>query len=278
MYRYDYFLFSVLCFFLFALSAHWREQQSTKFIPSAALGRVVISSPVLIALHGGDRFLAANFEVVRLAATGVDGGLVDAGYLVRAQRVVSELNPCHEDNYYLANGLLSWGGAVAVGNEILRRASDCRQWDGMPDFFYGINLSFFERDIDGAVQALNRSAERWPENSSSLRKLAVMLQVEEYADERLALAYLTRQRDEAKDTKLREMLDRRVVRLQGLVSLRAAQRRYEKRHGYLVDISQLVQAGELAVIPDDPLRLGYELIDGRIELRKLKIVGLEGAP
>lgn len=61
-------------------------------------------------LYGGDRFLAADLELIRLSATGMDNGSTDAEYLIRAQRVVAELNPCHEDNYYLANGLLAWGG------------------------------------------------------------------------------------------------------------------------------------------------------------------------
>jgi hypothetical protein len=39
--------------------------------------------------------------------------------------VVVQLNPCHEDNYYQGNALLTWGGAVAEGNELLKRATDC---------------------------------------------------------------------------------------------------------------------------------------------------------
>lgn len=269
---------AVFCFVLFVGGVQVRGQQKVVIVSEDALGRVVISAPVLVALHGGDPFLAANLESMRLAATGVDEGVVDSGYLVRAQRVVSELNPCHEDNYYLANGLLAWGGAVSVGNEILRRASSCRFWDGMPDFFYGINLFFFDRNVEQAVQAINRSADRWPENSAALRKLAVMLRVEGIADERLALEYLSKQRDDAGDSRLRSMLDKRVVRLKGLVDLRAAQKRYELRYGSLTELSQLVQKGELSEIPSDPLRLGYELINGRIELRKLRIVGLERQP
>ena len=100
-------LFSALFFSFFAFFSGFRDKQPVSVAAGSDLGRVVISAPILIALHGGDRFLAANLETIRLASTGVDGGFVDAGYLVRAQRVVSELNPCHEDNYYLANGLLS---------------------------------------------------------------------------------------------------------------------------------------------------------------------------
>lgn len=274
--------YALLVFFILASIfcgiSFFEKRQSSMSLASKASGRVVVSAPVLLMLYGGDRFLAADLEVMRLAATGMDDGFTDADYLVRAQRVVSELNPCHEDNYYLANGLLAWGGAVVEGNEILRKAINCRFWDGLPGFFYGINLSFFDRNVDEAALALEQSAGRWPENAAALRKLAIMLKVEEFSDERLALGYLTQQRDSTADTQLREMLGRRVIRLQGLADLRSAQRRYESKHGLLSDMNQLVSSGELSAIPDDPLRLGYELRDGRIELRKLKIAGMEEQP
>jgi hypothetical protein len=102
-----------------------------------------------------------------------------------------------------------------------------------------------------------------------------MLQAETFADEKLALDYLIQQRDAASDPKLRDMLDKRVVRLQGLVTLREAQRRFEAKNGALVRLEQLVEAGLLPALPDDPLRLGYELREGQIILKKMKIAGME---
>ncbi|WP_256678709.1 hypothetical protein [Pseudomonas sp. SCT] len=247
-------------------------------MPQLLADRVVIPAPLLVVLHGGDRFLAADLETMRLSATGMDDRGVDTGYLVRAQREVARLNPCHEDNYYLANGLLTWGGAVEEGNDVLRAAVDCRFWDEFPPFFYGINLSFFQRDNEEAARVLEIGAQRSKVNAAAMQKLAVMLRAEQFADERLALNYLGQQRDSATDLKLREMLDKRVVRLQGLVDLREAQRRYEADQGPLADLQHLIEQGIIAELPTDPLRLGYELRNGRIELKKLKIAGLEEQP
>ncbi|HCC62201.1 MAG TPA: hypothetical protein DEQ55_12110 [Pseudomonas sp.] len=208
----------------------------------------------------------------------MDDRVVDTGYLVRAQREVAQLNPCHEDNYYLANGLLTWGGAVEEGNDVLRAAVECRFWDEIPPFFYGINLSFFQHNNEEAARVLEIGAERSPQNAAAMRKLAVMLRAKQFADERLALNYLIQQRDSAADPKLRDMLDKRVVRLQGLIALREAQRRYEDKHGSLIALEQLVERRLIDSLPADPLRLGYELRDGRIELKKLKIAGLEEQP
>lgn len=255
-----------------------RAQQLSPVKSQQVLDRVVISAPILLALYGGDRFLAANLEAMRLAATGMQGGQSDTNYLTRAQQVVAQLNACHEDNYYLANGLLTWGGAVREGDRVLRAAVQCRSWDYVPAFFYGINLAFFQHDIVEAQRVLELGAQRSPENAASLRKLAVMLRVEAYADEKLALGYLIRQRDAASAPKLRDMLDKRVFRLQGLVALREAQRRFEVEKGPLVRLEQLVESGVLPALPDDPLRLGYELLEGRIVLKKMKIAGIEDQP
>ena len=272
--RYWPLLLALLGFGLFSAASQWRANTPAPEVPVIE-GRVVIAAPVLLVLFGGDRFLAANLETMRLAATGVDWGQADTGYLIRAQQEVAELNPCHEDNYYLANGLLTWGGADRQGTEVLRRAMQCRFWDELPAFFYGFNQAFFNKDIAEASRALELAAQRATGNAAGFRKLAVMLQAETFADEQLALDYLTQQRDAASDPKLRAMLEKRVIRLQGLVALREAQRRFEASNGALVSLEQLVEAGLLPALPDDPLRLGYELREGQIILKKLKIAGME---
>jgi hypothetical protein len=267
-------LLAVLGFAVFAGIVSLRAQQPGAMKPEAGMGRVVVSAPILTALYGGDRFLAANIEAMRLAATGSDNGLSDTNYLIRAQLVAAELNPCHEDNYYLANGLLTWGGAADEGNEILRRAMDCRFWDGVPAFFFGANSAFFEHDIGEATRAFELAAQRWPENASSFRRMAIMLQAESFDDAKLALSYLRQQRDNTRDTRLRGMLELRVQRLQGLIALRVAQQRYEQRHGQLVELQQLVTSDVLAELPEDPLELGYEMRNGSIELKKMQLVGV----
>lgn len=268
-------LLALLGFVLFSVASQWRAHTPAPEIPVIE-GRVVIAAPVLLVLFGGDRFLAANLETMRLAATGVDWGQADTGYLIRAQQEVARLNPCHEDNYYLANGLLTWGGADREGSEILRRASSCRFWDELPPFFYGFNRFFFDRDVDTAATYLEEAASRATANAAGFRKFAIMLKAEQIQDERLALEFLQGEHDQAVDPKLKAMLAKRVQRLQGLVTLREAQRRFEAQTGSpLAAPEQLLEHGLLAAFPEDPLNLGYEFIDGRIVLKKLKVAGME---
>jgi hypothetical protein len=268
-------LLALLGFGLFSAASQWRANTPAAMAPVVE-GRVVIAAPVLLVLFGGDRFLAANLETMRLAATGVDWGQADTGYLIRAQQVVAELNPCHEDNYYLANGLLTWGGAEREGSEVLRRASACRFWDEYPPFFYGFNKFFFERDMDASALYLEEAASRATANAAGFRKFAIMLKAEQIEDEQLALEFLQSEHDHASDPKLKAMLAKRVQRLQGLVTLRQAQRRFESLTGQpLAAPEQLIEHGLLAAFPEDPLKLGYEFIDGRIVLKKLKVAGVE---
>ncbi|KRW62812.1 hypothetical protein [Pseudomonas sp. TTU2014-080ASC] len=239
-------------------------------------GRVVIPAPILLFLYGGDRFFAANMETARLAATGVDFGQADMDYLVRAQAVVSELNPCHEDNYYLANGFLTWGGADQVGSSILKRAASCRFWDEYPAFFYGFNQFFFEKNLEQASLYLEMAARRSSQNAASFRKFAIMIRAEQIEDAELAIKFVESERDKSADAKLKDMLNKRVMRLKGLVLLRDAQRRFELLRGKKLESpEELLEAGLIDTLPDDPLRLGYEFIDHRFVLRQIKFSGAE---
>lgn len=241
--------------------------------------RVVMSAPVQLILAGGDRFLAANLESTRAVATSSDSpGAIEtnAQFGIRARRVVAQLNPCHEDNYYYGNALLTWGGSVAEGNDLLRRATECRTWDELPPFFYGFNQFFFLHDVSAAREAIEAAASRATENAAVFRKFAIMIAAGEFRDDEAALEYLTRERDQAADPKLRQMLDRRVGRLAGLLQLRAAQQAYEIQFGKpLTDPLALLEHGLLKAYPDDPMRIGYEFADGRFRLKEIQIAGLE---
>jgi hypothetical protein len=148
----------------------------------------------------------------------------------------------------------------------------CRYWDEWPAFFYGFNTHFFLRNTAEARQALNLAAQRSPDNAAAFLAFSAMLAAGEIDDTRAALEMLQRERDQATDTQLREMLDKRVVRLNGLLTLRDAQAVFEKRFGRpLRQPQELLESGLLEGFPDDPLRLGYEFRDQAFHLRQLKI-------
>ena len=269
---------AALGFGLFAAIWAMRSPASAE-PPPEVFDRVVVSAPVQLLLTGGDRFLAANIESIRAVATTSDNpeaAEANASFAIRARRVVAQLNPCHEDNYYQGNALLTWGGAVAEGNDLLKRATECRTWDEIPPFFYGFNQYFFLHDVEGARASLEIAAKRATDNAAGFRKFAIMLAAGELKDDSAALDFLQQERAQTSDPKLQGMLDKRIARLQGLITLRAAQQRYEARVGQpLTNPQALIDSGELEAFPNDPLRIGYEFADGRFRLKELKIAGLE---
>lgn len=269
-------ILALLCFAGFMTLVVERAEQPATTITSPSHDRVVIAAPVLAALYAGDRFLAADLETIRLSATGIDQGHMDAFYLIRAHKVVSKLNPCQENNYYLANALLTWGGAVDEGGEILQRATECRFWDELPPFLYGFNQYFFNKNIKKAQQALEIAATRATRNAAGYRKLAVVIEAEQIDDARMARDFLVGERDQSDDPKLKAMLDKRVKRLEGLILLRDAQNTYEKRTGKaLQNPGDLIEAGILDEFPQDPMKWGYEFKNGRFELKQVKVAGVE---
>jgi hypothetical protein len=231
---------------------------------------IVVTGPIQLLLYGGDRFLAANVETTRATASAATD---DAQrFRLRAHQVVSRLNPCHEDNYWVGNAALSWGGAEEQGFELLQNAMHCRYWDEWPAFFYGFNQHFFLRNLPEARRALEIAAQRSAENAAAFRTFSTMLAAGEIDDTRAALEMLRNERDKAKDPALREMLDKRVGRLEGLLLLRDAQSTYEQRFGRkLTGPQELLESGILESFPPDPTGLGYVFSDQSFQLRQMNI-------
>lgn len=237
--------------------------------------QTVLPAPLQIFLYGGDRYLAANVELTRVLMTGAEITGSQQDIYHRLHRVVAELNPCHEDNYYIANALLAWAGGATLATDILRTATDCRFWDFVPPFFLGFDLYYFDRDFVEAKKMLFLAAERSPENSVGFRKFGIMMEAESHPDLSVATAYLRGEWEKTTDRKLKELLGKRVKRLEGLMALRNAQAEYERRfHKKLENPDEIFSQGLLSGVPSDPLGLGYAFVGGEFRLRELSVKGL----
>lgn len=262
---------SLLAFVAYQIAIQ-SNARDTPYGQELAGGNVVISAPIQVLMYAGDRFLAANLEEMRVASIGTEDTRLLAAYRLRAYELVSQLNPCHEDNYYMANALLAWGGSAEEANIIQDRATDCRFWDEFPPFFFGLNSYFFYHDMDTAKKYIDTAARRSKENRNNLQAMSIAIAAKELNDERMAIAYLRSQRDKTDDRKLAASLDRRLKRLDGLILLRDAQKQYEAKYGHpLTDPNELLKKGILTTVPKDPMRIGYEFVDGRFQLRALNL-------
>ncbi len=231
---------------------------------------VALSVPVQLLLHGGDRFMAANAGIWRAIVVDTTKLPREAlEVLTRVQVDASWLNPAHEDNYYIAAAILPWEGQVDGAQIVLKRAMDARTTDYLPPFFYGFNQLQFFGDARGAYEAALIGAEH-AQDIGDRQLLTVIgakwLERTDDADaaQRVVLALAESTSDKA----LKQHLLQRSARLRGLGILREAARKYERREGRKLErLEDLVGAGYLEKLPQDPVGSGYGIANNWPVLR-----------
>jgi hypothetical protein len=101
-------------------------------------------------------------------------------------------------------------------------------------------------------------AKRLP-NPQGVYEVAAKWQ-EKGEDVQTALAVIRTMQQDTRDAKLKRILQMRIDRLEGLIVIREAAARYEKRTGKrLTDLHELLKTGDLKEAPQDPTGLGYTL-------------------
>jgi len=270
--KYHFFFYFILLFISFFYCVSWRNNNPSKPKQAIALDRVVINAPFLIMLYGSDPYLATNIEFIKISANAYNYELdkIDTFYLTRSQQEIARLNPCHENNYYWANAFLSHSGMVAKGNNILVIASNCRFWDGLPPFLYGINEALFNNNIDEAIKALTLSSQRWDINRVAINNMIISLKAKRFNIAEQSLVFLQHEYKTTKDKKSKNSLLKRITRIEQLIVLRNAQKEYEAKYGELEYLDQLVERQILDELPEDPLFLGFEIRNGRVEIKQIK--------
>lgn len=226
---------------------------------------------VQVLMTAGDRYLAANIAAIRaLVVNNFKMKPDEFAILAKVQEDVSWLNPGHEDNYYIAAAILPWQGEVDPAQRILARATKARYYDYQPAFFYAFNLLHFKGDAASASAWLRQAAEHLPEGNNRLhmQNLAAIW-LDKVQDVDLAIRVVEAMARQAKRADFRRYLESRVVRLRALQSLRSAQADYQQRFGKPpVTLDDLVSAGIIAKLPQDPFGFGFEIDrNGRISLR-----------
>ena len=137
-----------------------------KTVPRQAVDlelQVALPLFVQVFMSAGDRYLAANLAAIRALVVTTDKMRPeDYRILGKIQEDASWLNPAHEDNYYIATAILPWNGELDAAQTILKRASQARQFDYQPAFYYAFHLLHFKGDAVGASAWLRAAAEKLP--------------------------------------------------------------------------------------------------------------------
>ncbi|MBV8633400.1 MAG: hypothetical protein JO002_02830 [Burkholderiaceae bacterium] len=222
---------------------------------------VAISPLAQVALAGGDRWLAANVNATRALMVGVmDLAPGDFKILGQVQRDVALLNPYHADNYYIAQAILPWADQLRPAQYVLERAAKARSGDIMPYFFLGFDAYYFDHDFIRSGSYFRAAADQTSGDQRE-QMLYMAAKFDEKADDTdLAIKVIQQVRESAKNPGLKAFLDQRILRLERLKVLREAARRYASLRGQpLSSLDQLVAAGILPALPEDPLNVGYRV-------------------
>ena len=233
--------------------------------------QVALPLSVQVAMTLGDRYLAANLAAIRaLVASTEKMKADDYVILARVQQDVSWLNPAHEDNYYIAAAILPWVGEVDATQAILARAMKSRPFDYQPAFYYAFHLLQFKGDAAAASAALRDAAETMPEGDDRLnmQNLAAIW-LDRAQDVDLSIRVVQAMAQQSKRRDFRAYLEQRVTRLRNLKTLRAAAAVFAERNGRNPAApEELVTAGLIPALPDDPFGFGFTMNkNGQIALR-----------
>lgn len=248
-------------------SIGWLQNAVSRLPRPPILERIDTDTPVIarLAMAAGDPYLAANGAAFRgLIANLGKLDAVSLELLAKVHEDASRLNPAHADNYYVAQGTLPWatrdGRFADLNDRILRRASESRASDFMPDFFLGINAWYFRLDYDSAGRHFQRAGDKSPPPArEQMYGLAAGYfdKVDNVESARRILRHL---REGMTNPQERRLIDLRLARLDGLETLQRAAARFRDTTGHPpATLDELVSAGLLRTLPADPLAIGYTL-------------------
>lgn len=223
---------------------------------------LLVSLPLVaqIAMAGGDRYLAANLATVRAVVASTESMKAgDFALQARIQSDASWLNPGNEDNYYVASAILPWYGQLEATQYILQRASEARPFDWQPPFYYAFNTYYFVKDYAEAARWLGEAAKHTYIEDTVLAFQQIAAQWAAKGPDLEAAIKL--HRDMMKGTKHKEFaafLEKRVKRLENLLLIEKACAAFRESFGRAPStISELVKAGVMSEIPNDPFGLQY---------------------
>lgn len=217
--------------------------------------------PVQLMTGFGDRFLAANINVIRsiLLSTDTTDPL---SFKVQGQLQsdAALFNAFHVDNYYLAAAALPWHGELTPAMSVLSAATKARQEDELPPFYLGFLYQAFLSDYYNAGKYADLASSR----SSGLNQMALKaISVKWYEksdDLNVAIATLKSMQQASRDPALKQYIQLRVDRVSVLMALRHAANDFESRNHRLPrSLDDLIGYGGLSEIPKDPTGIGFYL-------------------
>lgn len=171
--------------------------------------------------------------------------------MYRNIQTIVDLDPYNMDSYYFAQAMFTWDlGRVREVNALLKQGMAYRTWDPFLPFYIGFNHAYFLKDYAAAAKYMQVAAERSGNPLYTQLAARFFYESEQSA---LGLAFLDTMIRTAKDKTVRRNYKMRRDALLATQILEQARDAFLTRFGTLPKKpGQLVDAGLLSVIPEDP--------------------------
>lgn len=171
--------------------------------------------------------------------------------LYRTIETSVKLNPYHEDTYYFAQAVFTWGiGRVKEVNALLGYALKYRNWDFQIPFFLGFNHSYFLKDYEMAGKYFKMAAEM---TGSSLFTNLAARYFYEGGETGLGIIFLETMYKNANNKTIKQYYKLRLDALKNIKLIEDAARKfYEVFNRYPEKVDELITLKFLEKIPEDP--------------------------
>lgn len=251
----------VLLIALFVLSVFQLDRWPSRPVSSEMV--VALPKLVQVLFAGGDRYLAANLGGIRALVADTQNMNQDQfRILARVQEDVAWLNPAHEDNYYIASAILPWNGQLDAAQFVLHQAIDARPFDMWPSFYFAFHIYHFKQDPLTAAEWLRFGSTRtMDEHESLLLNDIASRWVRNGTDRKSAIGILTAMANAARSGGFSAHLRKHVKRLENLLLLEDAAKRFQGRYGRMPESIELLLSESLIEggHPVDPFGARYLL-------------------
>lgn len=218
------------------------------------------TAEVLKIVSGDQRYVVAEFTVIKvlfyfgsLVEQWKQNLLIPPEYynMYKTLETAVRLDPYNMDAYYFAQAAFTWEiGRARDVNAMLDYGMKYRTWDWYLPFFAGFNSAYFLNDYEKAGEYMRKAAEI--SGSPLFTNLAARYFYEAGRND-FGLVFLDEMIARAKDPKIQAVYQLRKEALLAVRELEAAVETFHARFQRSPrQLSELVVAGILAVLPQDP--------------------------
>ena len=267
-----YIIFSIALFLFVILVPYFAENVRNRpiyeklgYLPQGKIYRAILGE---FRWFAGDYFtFKAIIYYGSKAQRMFKGQRVDVEYynLYKTLETSVILNPYHEDTYYFAQAIFTWGlGRIKEVNSILKYVFKYRYWDYQLPFFLGFNYGYFLKDYVKAAEFFKKAAEL-----SGIPFYATLSSRYFYKGKRveLGIIFLRHLIKNTNKPEIKAVYEIRLKALEAIYKLEKAVKQYQKKFGHIPrNLNELVRVGILKKIPKDPYG-GRFFIDKKGQVR-----------